>query len=182
MKRRFTFPSLALLTFCLLSCQGLAANDKPGIKVAPTPDRTTVAATLIRNGKWHSLDDDTIANVKKLLEGKNFELPEGVRHVSLPPLSNKVIFWGRENDKLVQIETIEFDNFVHFLSSSAKGYLIQVADSSQRTHLLDLLDKFKEDTNSSNTQARGDETRRHRGVLCHRHLRLRGNFSIFRQN
>jgi hypothetical protein len=157
MKRRLAISSLTLLTFYLTLGLGFAADDKTEGETVSLPAKTIIAANWVRNGNWYALDGHAIACVKKLLEGKPYRMPEGVRDVVLPPDTNRIILWGVKGNELVQIETIAFADRIAMLSSSARPHLIETDDTAERTHLLNLLARIKEGKEKPVVQAPGTE-------------------------
>jgi len=104
---------------------------------------------LIHDGRWYALGSNEIACVNKLLAGKAFSIPEGFKHVSLPPLNTKIILWGNDGGHLKATDVISFDDNAYFLWSERKVHYYNGPDSEARKLLVELIHRIHKGTEPS---------------------------------
>lgn len=132
---------LSLMAMLAAPCFVFASDEKPGSDI---PQKTILAANVVKDGKWYALSNKELACLKELLKTEPFRMPEGISHVSLPAFNNSFILWGMENRELVQIEVIAFNDRVRFFSSSQRDYLMNLPESKEQKVLEDLIDRIEQ--------------------------------------
>ncbi len=139
----------------LVAASPLSAQERKVQSAVPAfPPATCLAGNLIHDGRWYALGSNEIACVKKLLAGKAWSMPEGVTHVSLPPINNKIILWGRDGEHLAATNVIELDDNAYFLWSERNVHYYNEPDSNERKSLAELIHRIK---NGSEQAVAGDE-------------------------
>jgi hypothetical protein len=133
--------TISLLAMLAVPSFVLASDEKVGSDIAP---KTILAANVVKDGKWYALSNKELACLKELLKTKPFQIPEGIAHVSLPALNNSFVLWGIEDNRLVQIEVIAFNDRVRFFSSSQRDYLMNLPESKEQKVLEDLMDRIEQ--------------------------------------
>jgi hypothetical protein len=132
---------VSLLAMLAVPTFVVASDEKVGGDIPP---KTILAANVVKDGKWYALSNKELACLKELLKTKPFQMPEGVTHVSLPAFNNSFVLWGMENNQLVQIEAIAFNDRVRFLNSSQRDYLMNLDESKEQKVLVDLIDRIEQ--------------------------------------
>ena len=146
---------LWLVSIVLLATSPLEAEE-PDLRseVPSLPPSMSLTGSLVRDGRWYALGSNEIACINKLLAGKAWSMPEGVTHVSLPPINNKIILWGRDGAHLTATDVIELDDNAYFLWSERNVHYYNGPDSNERKSLAELIHRIK---NGSEQAVAGDE-------------------------
>jgi hypothetical protein len=110
------------------------------------PPRSVIGASLIRGEKWYVLSTPEIVAARKLIDGTPASPPKGMNFVLLPPLMDRLVFWGIADGQLVWLDVLAVDDSVRFLvpvDTGCSGWY-SVPDGKERECLRRLIKRIVE--------------------------------------